>query len=196
MMQSFKTKRQVRCNPLPGSHFRISNYAQTRVSVSLKIMLHQTTRSKSLINTQCMCYKHVNFVQQGSVHHARCCRGFEKKVKDRCAYSFLHYSLQECFLRNWQHGLTNWYARSPAITTWHSDDHLSRRWSWSLATKKKLIKRSSRLQSKSDCTTCYPPLIFLKPKKKAEYILYTSNAVIPLMIFANTMLFGVWWKVN
>ena len=51
MIQSFKTKRQMRCNPMPDSKCQVSNCVETRLSVSLGIMLHKTTRSKSLINT-------------------------------------------------------------------------------------------------------------------------------------------------
>ena len=77
MMQYFKTKHQIRYNPVPGSQCQVSNCVDTRLSVSLRIMLHQTTRNKSLINT--LYDINVNFVQQGGVHQARYCRSFEEK---------------------------------------------------------------------------------------------------------------------
>ena len=66
---------------------------------------------------------------------------------------------------------THWYARWPAINIWHSDDPLSRRWSWSSAPKKMLIKRSSRLQNKSDCTTL-STLDFSKAKEGECWIYF------------------------
>ena len=51
MMQSFKTKRQMSCDPVQGSQCQVSNFVKTLLPVSLGIILHQMTSSKSLINT-------------------------------------------------------------------------------------------------------------------------------------------------
>ena len=78
----------------------------------------------------------------------------------------MHYTLQEYFLRSWQHGLTNGYARWPTTTAWHCNGHLSRRWTQSSASKNTNQKKFK----------AYPRLICPEPKKeKADYISYTSN---------------------
>ena len=153
MIQSFKTKRQLRCNPVPGSKCQVSNCVETRLSVSLGIMLHKTTRSKSLIN---IWYKYVNFVQ-GGVHQARCCRSCEKKkYKIAVVYLFLPAS----FLRIWQQGLKNWYTRWPATATWYCDGHLSRRWSQSSQTKNGNRKKFKAMEFLSRCLKSYYYLWF------------------------------------
>ena len=100
MMQFFETKRQMSYNSVPGSQCQVSNYFKTPLSVGLGIMLHQTTRSKSLINilydmNMYILYNKVVCIKQDGAEAVR------KKVQDKSGvYSFLHYTLQESFFRN------------------------------------------------------------------------------------------------